>query len=108
MVRKCGARDRRKHVIRRGELWTSTGAHSFKGIKQSTVIDAWREAGHVARESDFTLAQTYSADEALVTGTLGGVKPVTRIDGRVIGNGSPGPLTGEASVLYQAYIVERR
>jgi branched-chain amino acid aminotransferase len=54
----------------------------------------------VARECDFTLAQVYSAEEAFVTGTLGGVTPVTRIDGRVIGDGKPGPLTAQASGLY--------
>src|SRR3954467_10764902 len=87
-------------IVRRGELWTSTGAYSFKGITQSNVIDAWRAAGGTARECDFTLAQVYSADEAFVTGTLGGVTPVTRIDGRSIAEGTPGPLTKQASDLY--------
>lgn len=87
-------------IVRRGELWTSTGAYSFKGITQANVINAWRGAGKAVRECDFTLAQVYSADEAFVTGTLGGVTPVTRIDGRVIGDGKPGPMTGEASDLY--------
>jgi hypothetical protein len=54
----------------------------------------------VALETDFTLAQAYSADEAFVTGTLGGVTPVTHIDGRVIGDGTPGPLTAQASAQY--------
>ncbi len=69
-------------IVRDGELWTSTGAYSFKGITQKNVIEAWRAAGGVARECDFTLAQVYSAQEAFVTGTLGGVTPVTRVDGR--------------------------
>src|SRR5678815_4289129 len=59
-------------IVRDGELWTSTGSWSFKGITQKNVIEAWRAAGGVARECDFTLAQVYSADEALVTATLGG------------------------------------
>src|SRR3546814_7955083 len=63
-------------IIRRGELWTSTGGWNFRGITQQTVLDAWRAAGRVARECDFTLAQVYAADEAFVTGTLGGVTPV--------------------------------
>jgi branched-chain amino acid aminotransferase len=87
-------------VVRRGELWTSTGACSFKGITQRNVIDAWTAAGGVARECDFTLAQVYSADEAFVTGTLGGVTPVTKVDGRVIGTGTPGPATALASERY--------
>jgi branched-chain amino acid aminotransferase len=64
------------------------------------VIEAWRKAGNVARECDFTLAQVYSADEAFVTGTLGGVTPVTKVDGRLIADGNPGPVAKEASDLY--------
>ena len=84
------------------ELWTSTGLYSFKGITQGNVIAAWRGAGGVVRECDFTLAQVYSAKEAFVTGTLGGVTPVTKIDGRVIGDGKPGAVTARAGALYQA------
>jgi polar amino acid transport system ATP-binding protein len=51
-------------IVREGELWTSTGAYSFKGITQRNVIEAWTAAGGVARECDFTLAQVYSAEEA--------------------------------------------
>ncbi len=92
-------------VVRGGELWTSTGAYSFKGITQQNVIDAWRAAGGTARECDFTLAQVYAADEAFVTGTLGGVTPVVQVDGRRIGSGTPGPLTQRASALYQAAVM---
>ena len=91
-------------VVRGGELWTSTGAYSFKGITQANVIAAWRADGGVARECDFTLAQVYAADEAFVTGTLGGVTPVVRVDGRIIGAGTPGPMTRRAAALYAAAV----
>ncbi|MGE0422668.1 MAG: aminotransferase class IV [Reyranellaceae bacterium] len=87
-------------IVRGRELWTSTSAYSFKGITQGNVIAAWRAAGGTARECDFTLTQVYSANEAFVTGTLGGVTPVTRVDGRLIADGKPGPVTKEASDLY--------
>lgn len=87
-------------IVRQGELWTSTGAYSFKGITQASVAQAWRDAGGTVRECDFTLAQVYSADEAFVTGTLGGVTPVVKVDGRAIGNGQPGPITLLASQRY--------
>jgi branched-chain amino acid aminotransferase len=74
--------------------------YNFKGITQRKVVDVWRAQGLIAKECDFTLAQVYSADEAFVTGTLGGVTPVTRIDGRLIGDGLPGRLTAKASELY--------
>ncbi len=87
-------------IVRGREIWTSTSFYSFKGITQANVIEAWRKAGHTARECDFTLKQVYGADEAFVTGTLGGVTPVTSVDGRPIGDGQPGPVTQEASDLY--------
>ena len=88
-------------IVRKGELWSSTGAYSFKGITQRNVIDAWTAAGGIVRECDFTLAQVYTADEAFVTGTLGGVTPVTKVDGRQIGDGTPGAQTQRASDLYR-------
>jgi len=87
-------------IVRGREIWTSTGLYSFKGITQANVIAAWQAAGKVARECDFTLAQVYSADEAFVTGTLGGGTPVTKVDGRIIADGKAGNVTQEASDLY--------
>ena len=92
-------------IVRKGELWTSTGLYSFKGITQRSVIEAWEAAGGRAQTCDYTLAQVYSADEAFVTGTLGGVTPVVRIDGRQIGTGLPGPVTSRASDLYLAAVM---
>jgi branched-chain amino acid aminotransferase len=91
-------------IVRRGELWSSTGSYCFKGLTRQAVIDAWAASGAPVREKDFTLAEVYGADEAFVTGTLGGVTPVTRIDGRTIGAGVPGSMTQRASELYQAWV----
>lgn len=91
-------------IVRRGELWTSTGRFNFKGITRRKVLDLVCADGGPARETDFTLAETYSADEAFVTGTLGGITPVTRIDGRPIGDGRPGAYTRALAARYEAYI----
>jgi branched-chain amino acid aminotransferase len=88
-------------VVRDEALWTSTGRYNFKGITRSTIIELCRSHGGVAHETDFTLAEVYGADEAFVTGTLGGVTPVTRVDGRMIGTGEPGAITCRISELYQ-------
>src|SRR5258708_36720071 len=87
-------------IVRGREIWPSTGLYSVKGITQANVVEVWRKAGNVAKECDFTLAQVYSADEAFVTGTLGGVTPVTKVDGRPIGDGRAGKVTKEVSDLY--------
>lgn len=91
-------------IVRGDELWTSTGRFNFNGITRKKVISLYAEAGHVVHQKDFTLAEVYGASEAFVTGTLGGITPVTRIDGRVIGSGKPGPVTERIAGLYAAYL----
>jgi len=91
-------------IIRGDVLWTSTGATCFNGITRARVIRLWQEAGGTVLQKDFTLAEVYGADEAFVTGTLGGLTPVTMIDGRKIGAGLPGPVTARAAALYADYV----
>ena len=91
-------------IVRGREIWTSTGLYSFKGLTQQAALDAWRNENEKALEKDFTLAETYSADEAFVTGTLGGVTPVVKIDGRIIGSGKPGPITQAVSDAYNGWV----
>lgn len=91
-------------IFRGGELWTSDGSCCFNGITRKKAMQIWHEAGKTVRAHDFTLAEVYNADEAFVTGTLGGITPVSIIDGRRIGTGCPGPMTEEITRLYQAYI----
>lgn len=95
------------YIVRGRELWTSTGRCNFRGITQATVARLWREAGNIVRETDFTLAEVYSAPEAFVTGTLGGITPVVRIDGRDIGSGKPGPVTTEVSAHYHGWMTSQ-
>ena len=87
-------------VVRHGELWTSTGRYNFNGITRRNVLALARANAMRVREVDFTLAETYSASEAFVTGTLGGITPVTRIDGRAIGDGKPGCVTLQIADWY--------
>ncbi|WFF41754.1 aminotransferase class IV [Salinicola endophyticus] len=91
-------------IVRDGELWTSTGRYNFNGITHKTVMRLAREAGIVVRELDFTLAQTYTADEAFVTGTLGGLTPVYRIDGHAIVNRRDASLMQRLAALYDDYL----
>lgn len=77
-------------VVRRGEVWTSTGGYCMNGITRSVVLELCLAAGIPSRERDFSLVDVYDADEAFVTGTFGGLTPVVRIDGRIIGDGLPG------------------
>ena len=84
-------------IVRRGEVWTSTGDYCLGGITRANVLRVCAQAGITAREKNFSLAEVYSAEEAFCTGTFAGLAPVRQIDGRVIGeaeDGSAGPLPG--------------
>lgn len=91
-------------IVRGGTLWTSSGRYCFNGITRATVLRLARDAGIPVHEGDYTLAEVYGADEAFVTGTLGGISPVSRIDGRALPTQGMGPLTTQLNALYQRYI----
>ncbi|MEL7318266.1 MAG: aminotransferase class IV [Pseudomonadota bacterium] len=71
-------------IVRKGEVWTSSGDYCLGGITRSAVIQACREADIPVSEKNFSLTDVYGADEAFVTGTFAGVVPVTEIDGRAL------------------------
>ncbi len=93
-------------IVRRGEVWTSTGDYCLGGITRANVLQACREAGIPCFEKNFSLAQVYSAEEAFTTGTFAGLAPVREIDGREIGDGRPGPMVARLQALYRG-LVER-
>lgn len=91
-------------IVRKGEIWTSTGQYCLGGITRSVILEAAREAGITALEKPFSLTETYSAEEAFITGTFAGVTPVSEIDGRIIGDGQPGPMVKRLRELYLAKV----
>ena len=93
-------------IVRGDELWTSSGRYNFKGITQRKIIELYRMHEGVVRELDFTLGEAYGAREAFVSGTLGGVTPVTRIDGRPVGAGAPGEVTRRIGEWYQQAMLD--
>ncbi|WP_026380390.1 aminotransferase class IV [Afifella pfennigii] len=91
-------------IIRRGEVWTSTGDYCLGGVTRGEVLKAAREAGLPVSEKRFSLTDVYGAEEAFVTGTFAGLVPVRQVDGRRIGAARPGfsPLLPRLSGLYKA------
>lgn len=90
-------------LVRKDEVWTSTGAYCMNGITRNNVIHICEQEGIVCRQKDFSLFDTYSADEAFVTGSFGGLTPVKKIDGRVISSGA-GPITQQLQRHYKELI----
>ena len=85
-------------IVRKGEVWTSSGKYCLGGITRSLVLEIAREAGITAIEKDFSLTDVYGADEAFVTGTFAGLVPVREIDGRKLT--CPGPMVERLRKLY--------
>lgn len=91
-------------IVRKGAVWTSTGDYCLNGITRGKVIDLCRAHGIPVYEKNFSLTETYSADEAFLTGTFGAQTPVGVIDGRMIGDGRMGPVTARLRQLYKELV----
>lgn len=91
-------------IVRKGAVWTSTGDYCMNGITRQKVIDLCRANDIPVFERNFSLVDTYGADEAFLTGTFGAQTPVGSIDGRQIGTGQMGPVTTRLRDLYKSLV----
>jgi branched-chain amino acid aminotransferase len=90
-------------ILKSGQLLTPPlSAGALYGITRGVVMDLARASGLTVAEPDLTRYDLYNADECFLTGTGAEVIPVTRIDGRVIGIGKPGPITRGLVQKYHA------
>jgi len=86
-------------IVRKGELWTSSGKYCLAGVTRGLALEVAREAGIPAFEKDFSLTDVYGADEAFVTGTFAGIVPVREVDGRKLE--CRGPMVERLQQLYR-------
>ena len=93
-------------VVDRGEVATPRPVACPEGITRDTVLELCRLHRIPCREDDLSLTELYRADEVFCSGTMGELAAVTRIDGREIGDGLPGPVTRRMSQLYQELTAE--
>jgi branched-chain amino acid aminotransferase len=87
--------------VRGGEVFTSAGAFCFNGVTRGNVIALCHANALPIHLGAFDLEAAQSADEAFVTGTMGGITPVAAIDGHPM-SASPGPVTRRIAALYEA------
>jgi branched-chain amino acid aminotransferase len=80
-------------------LGTPTTAACPEGVTRAAVLELAAGAGIECVVGDYSMVQLYTADEVFVTGTMGGIAPVVKIDGRVIGSGRPGSVTARLTGL---------
>jgi len=99
-------------IVRRGEVWTSSGDYCLGGITRGKIIKLCEDNDIPIRQKNFSTTDVYSADEAFVTGTFAGLCPVREVDGRQIGHpldnaaqsSLPGPVTRKLTALFQTLV----
>jgi len=89
-------------VAYEGIVLTSHAVACPEGITRATVLEIMRANQIPHEEKDLSLTEVYRADEMFCTGTMGELAPVVKLDGRMIGNGKPGPMTKRLTELFRA------
>ena len=87
-------------IVKKGEVWTSTGDYCMNGITRKKVISICKDNKIPIFTKNFSLVDVYSADESFVTGTLGSITSVSEIDGRKIEDKSKHKITEKLQSLY--------
>ena len=81
-------------IVKNGTLLTPNPAHgALEGITRATVLELAAKEDVTAVEATLTRYDLYMADECFLTGTGAEIMPVTKVDGRTVGSGKPGPVT---------------
>ena len=91
-------------IVKDGIVFTSTGQYCMNGITRQKIIDVCKANNIEVRETNFSLFDVYSADEAFVTGTFGGVTPVISVDGKLIENNSNNEFSATLEKHYQSLV----
>src|SRR6202043_3432970 len=81
-------------AIKHGQIFTPPiTAGALRGITRAVVFEIAAELGIKITDTDITRHDVFIADECFLTGTAAEIIPVAKADGRVIGNGKPGPIS---------------
>jgi branched-chain amino acid aminotransferase len=88
-------------IIKGDKIFTPYTINNLKGITREAVIELARARKYEVLERDLGLFDLYTGDEVFVTGTAAEVAPITKVDGRVIGNGKPGPITTKLTASFR-------
>ncbi|AKB86109.1 branched-chain-amino-acid transaminase [Methanococcoides methylutens] len=88
-------------VIKNGKVYTPPTINNLKGITRATAIELLEERGYEVIVGNLGLFDMYTADEIFVTGTAAEAAPITKLDGRPIGDGSVGPITKAAVAAFE-------
>jgi branched-chain amino acid aminotransferase len=93
-------------IVQNGGLKTPPTVNILKGITRDVAIELASRLGIEVHEKMFTRYDAYVGEEAFLTYTSAGIVPVVEIDGRAIGDGTPGPLTKKLMKRYKEILKE--
>jgi branched-chain amino acid aminotransferase len=94
-------------IVRSGQVQTpGTADGILEGVTRAVILQLCDKFKITAVEKTLQRHDLYVADECFLTGTAAEIAPVTKIDGRVIGSGEPGPLTRRLIEAFRRYIRE--
>jgi branched-chain amino acid aminotransferase len=88
-------------LVKDNRILTPFTINNLKGITREAVLELARAKDYNLIERDLGLFDLYTADEVFVTGTAAEVAPVTKVDGRIIGKGRPGPITKDLMAAFK-------
>jgi branched-chain amino acid aminotransferase len=93
-------------IVKKGKLMTPpVYAGVLEGITRNTVMELAKEEDITVQESLFTRFDLYNADECFLTGTAAEIMPVVKVDGRIISDGKPGPITKMLMRKFKQYVL---
>ena len=94
-------------IVRKNKLLTPPGyVGALEGITRNAIMEVAAQKGYDIQEAVFTRHDVYVADEVFLTGTAAEVIAVVKVDGRVIGEGKPGPVTNDLLVSFRELVQE--
>jgi D-alanine transaminase len=91
-------------IVSRGRLTTPPkGPFILPGVTRDLVLELAHANDVVCIEQPINETELFSADEIWMTSSTKEILPITRVDGKVVGGGQPGPLHARMYALYQEY-----
>ena len=92
-------------VVNHGVLKTpKTGGGLLPGVTRQVVIELAGSLGLKFKEADIRLSELKTVDEVFLTNSMFEVLPVVKIDGRPVGSGKPGVITGKLAAAYKQLV----
>ncbi|HEY3273661.1 MAG TPA: branched-chain-amino-acid transaminase [Methanocella sp.] len=88
-------------IVKGGKVFTPPVLQNLNGITRECVVELCPKLKIPICDQNLGYFDMYTADEVFVTGTAAEIAPITKIDGRIIADGKPGPITKKLMAAYK-------